>query len=112
MKTEKYLPLGTIVLLKEAKKRMVIIGYEGMTDEEGIKSYDYIGCLYPEGVIALNRNLLFNHDQIEDIFFMGYTDIEDQVFKEELKKIVVERDSKLKEFSENNMNNFVDEENV
>ncbi len=96
MKTEKYLPLGTIVLLKDARKRMVIIGYEGMTGEDGGKTYDYIGCLYPEGVVALNRNLLFNHDQIEDIYFVGYSDIEDQIFKEELKKLVIERDAIIK----------------
>ncbi len=95
MKNEKYLPLGTIVLLKDATKRMVIVGYEGMTGEGGGKTYDYIGCLYPEGIIALNRNLLFNHDQIQDIYFMGYSDIEDQKFKEELKKLVAERDKSL-----------------
>jgi len=47
-KYEKYLPLGSIVLLKGAKKRLMIYGRkqkEADTDE----IWDYIGCLYPEG---------------------------------------------------------------
>ena len=46
-KYEKYLPLGSIVLLKGAKKRLMIYGRkqkEADTDE----IWDYIGCLYPE----------------------------------------------------------------
>lgn len=89
---EKYLPLGTIVLLKEAKKRMMIVGYEVTTEEEEPKTFDYIGCLYPEGVISPDRNLLFNHDQIEKIFFKGYSDEEDITFKNKLREIVNKRD--------------------
>lgn len=91
---EKYLPLGTIVLLKEAKKRMMIVGYEVTTEEQEPKTFDYIGCLYPEGVISPDRNLLFNHDQIEKIFFKGYTDEEDISFKNKLRELVNERDMK------------------
>lgn len=91
MNLEKYLQLGSIVLLKDAKKRMMIIGYEAVTGDDGT-TYDYIGCLYPEGVIEAGKHLLFNHDQIEEIYFSGYSDIEDQEFKVELKKLVEARD--------------------
>ena len=89
---EKYLPLGTIVLLKEAKKRMMIVGYEAITQEEESKIYDYVGCLYPEGVISPDRNLLFNHEQIDKIFFKGFSDEEDIEFKKVLKNLVIERE--------------------
>ena len=93
MNLEKYLQLGSIVLLKDAKKRMMIIGYEAVTDGENSTTYDYIGCLYPEGVVDPSKHLLFNHDQIEEIYFSGYSDIEDQEFKVELKKLVEARDN-------------------
>lgn len=90
---EKYLPLGTVVLLKEAKKRLMIIGYEAITDEEEKRKFDYVGCLYPEGIISPDKNLLFNHDQIETIYFRGFTDEEDRLFKIKLKEILSEKDS-------------------
>ncbi len=104
MKLEKYLQLGTIVLLKDAKKRMMIIGYEAVTDESDGKTYDYIGCLYPEGVMESNKHLLFNHDQIEEIYFSGYTDIEDQEYKVNLKKLVNERNAQSLNFQNEEKN--------
>ena len=66
----------------------MIIGYEAITDEEQRMTYDYIGCLYPEGVIAPDKNLLFNHEQIEKIFNIGFSDEEDLIFKKKLKELV------------------------
>lgn len=111
MNLEKYLQLGTIVLLKDAKKRVMIIGYEATTEENGGTSYDYMGCLYPEGVIDVNTHLLFNHDQIEEVYFCGYSDIEDQEFKTGLKELVKERD-KQKELSNNEPRPFFEESNT
>ena len=74
MKKEKYLPIGSVVLLKDAKKRIMITGFAGQG--EGTKIYDYIGCLYPEGVISSDQNLLFDHEQIKDIYYIGYVDKE------------------------------------
>ena len=78
-KHEKYLPLGSIVLLKGAKKRLMIYGRkqkEADTDE----IWDYIGCLYPEGNIRVDQNFLFNHEQIEKVYCVGYIDEEEYIF--------------------------------
>lgn len=83
----KYLPLGTVVLLDNAKKKVSIIGFRcvGQNDKEK-KEYDYAGCLYPEGVISSSQSLLFNHDQIKRVYSIGYSDEEDKEFKEKLNK--------------------------
>lgn len=85
-----FLPLGSIVLLKEAKRSIVIIGYT-VVEEGSTKIWDYLGCAYPMGVIDPTKNLLFNKDQIEKVLFTGFIDEEGKEFRtklvENLKKI-------------------------
>lgn len=85
MNTEKYLPIGTVCILKNAKKRVMVTGFAAKGKETGDKMFDYIGCLYPEGVISSDKNLLFNHDQIDKIFYMGYVDEEQKELMNKLK---------------------------
>lgn len=85
---EKFLPLGSVVLLKNATKRLMITGFYVKADEKDEKTYDYVGCLYPEGVISSKENCVFNHEQIDKIFFIGYSDNEEKRFKEKLNKAV------------------------
>lgn len=85
---EKFLPLGSVVLLKNATKRLMITGFYVKADENNEKTYDYVGCLYPEGVISSKENCVFNHEQIDKIFFIGYSDDEEKSFKEKLNKAV------------------------
>ena len=83
-KFEKYLPIGSVVLMKEAKKRIMITGYVAKTAETGDKIWDYIGCLWPEGTISSDKNLLFDHKDIQQIFAIGYSDDEQKKFMEVL----------------------------
>ncbi len=96
----KYLPIGSVVLLKNAKKRVMITGFCCIrTDgEEGQKIYDYTGCLYPEGVVSSDQNLLFNHEQIDKIFGTGFVDDEATEYLDTLSKLVsmAEENSKKK----------------
>lgn len=84
-KYEKYLPIGSVVLLNDATKRVMICGF-CVTPKDENKLFDYIGCLYPEGIIDTDQNLLFNHNDIKQIFAIGYSDDEEKIFKEKLKK--------------------------
>ena len=108
MKLEKYLPVGTVVLLKEAKKRIMIIGYLPVNKEDENKVYDYAGCLYPEGIISSDKTLLFNHDQIEEIYFLGCNDGETADFLKQLKEI--KPDEALKEMEKENKEDIKFEE--
>lgn len=86
---EKFLPLGTVVMLKGASKRLMITGFCTMAAEEaeGVM-YDYSGCMYPEGVISSDQTALFNHDQIEKIYHMGLVDQEEKDFKIKLNQLL------------------------
>ena len=84
----KFLPIGTVVLLKGGKKRAMITGFCSIAQENQEKIYDYSGCVYPEGYLSSNQVCLFDHDQIEKIFFVGFEDEEEIMFKDKLNKIV------------------------
>ncbi len=85
---EKYLPIGTVVLLKGGRKRAMITGFCSVAQENQEKIFDYSGCVYPEGYLSSNQVCLFDHDQIDKIFFLGYEDEEEKLFKEKLTRIV------------------------
>lgn len=85
---EKYLPIGSIVLLKGGKKRAMITGFCSVAQENQEKIYDYSGCVYPEGYLSSNQVCLFDHDQIEKIFYVGYEDEEEIAFKAKLNAIL------------------------
>lgn len=85
---EKYLPIGTVVLLKGGKKRAMITGFCSVAQENQEKVYDYSGCVYPEGYLSSNQVCLFDHDQIDKIYFLGYEDEEEIMFKQKLNQIV------------------------
>ena len=87
---EKYLPIGTVVLLNGAQKRIMIIGFMASANDSKDKVYDYMGCLYPMGVLSSDQTLVFNHDQIDKIYYMGYTDKEEKEFKNNLQKLLDE----------------------
>lgn len=87
-KYEKFLPVGSVVLLNEATKRVMITGFYIKGNEIPDKVFDYIGCLYPEGVISTDKNLLFNHEDIKQIYAIGYSDDEEKKFKEKLKDLI------------------------
>ena len=85
---EKFLPLGTVVMLKGATKRLMITGFCTMAaDDDESVMYDYSGCMYPEGMISSDQNALFNHDQIEKIYHMGLVDQEENDFKIKLNQL-------------------------
>ena len=81
---EKYLPIGTVVVLKGATKRIMITGFASMSPETGETIFDYSGCIYPEGFMSYNEVCVFNHEQIEKVYFKGYVDDEETNFKKEL----------------------------
>jgi len=79
MENNKFLPLGSVVLLKDAKRYVVIIGY-AVIEEGSTKVWDYMGCAYPIGVITSTGNLLFNRNQIEKVIHTGFSDEEGDKF--------------------------------
>ena len=94
-KGEKYLPLGTVVMLKGGSKRAMITGFCSVAEEEKAKVYDYSGCIFPEGYLSSNQICLFNHDQIETIYHKGLVDDEEIEFKKKLNELTKMIDNEL-----------------
>lgn len=83
---EKYLPIGSVVLLKGGTKKAMITGYCMKTKENPNKIYDYNGCPFPEGTLKSDLSLVFDHSQIEQVFFTGFKNEESDSFFEKIKK--------------------------
>lgn len=92
-KYEKYLPIGSVILLNGGTKRLMITGFCIVPNDDKNKVFDYSGCLYPEGVISSDQIALFNHDQIKTIYAIGYSDEEEKRFKEKLEKTLGENNN-------------------
>ncbi len=78
----KFLPIGTVVLLKGGKRELMINSYcimpsgdvydkNGKVDVSG-QMFDYGACFYPEGMVTSDQMFAFNHEQIARICHMGY----------------------------------------
>lgn len=85
---EKFLPIGTVVMLKNASKRLMISGFCAIDGGNPNKIWDYSGCLYPEGFLSSTKTCLFDHNQIEKIYYIGLIDEEEKEFKQKLNKLV------------------------
>ena len=88
MNYEKFLPIGTVVMLKGGKKRTMITGFCCIDESNKEKVFDYSGCLYPEGVISNKQVLLFDHEQIDRIYHLGLIDDEEKEFKNKLNEVI------------------------
>ena len=84
---EKYLPIGTVVILKGGSKRIMITGFLSSSKENDGKIFDYSGCLFPEGIVSSDKFLLFDHAQIEKVFYKGLEDEETKEFNGKLKEL-------------------------
>ncbi len=81
------LPIGTVVLLKNSKKRVMIIGVLQKQIKENEVIWDYSGCFYPEGYMGPDKTFLFNNNQIEKVYAVGYQDKEQFAFKQKVDKV-------------------------
>ncbi len=76
------LPIGSVVILKEGTKKLMVIGVM-QEDVEG-KPYDYLGLFYPEGFVGQAANFLFQADDIREVFYRGYENLEQEEFLSKL----------------------------
>ena len=88
----RFLPIGSVVRLKKGKKRLMITGFLPIEQKENgeKETWDYSGCIFPEGMLNSNQNYVFNHSQIEEIYYMGLVYEEEEEFKEKINKAIEE----------------------
>lgn len=79
---EDLLPLGSVVLLKGGDKRVMICGrIQACVGKNEV--YDYSACPYPEGIVYPKKMLFFNHGAIGRVFFIGFQDEDELMFREQ-----------------------------
>ncbi len=77
------LPLGSVVGLKETEPYIMICGR--IVCAEGDDTiYDYVGCLYPEGVGKNDELIFFDRDAVETVYFIGFQDEYELVYRTEV----------------------------
>lgn len=102
---EKFLPIGTVVLLKGGKKELMIMSYcivpsgeaydkDGKVDIRD-QMFDYGGCAYPEGMLTSDQLFAFNHEQIEKVIYKGYETEKQKEISKVLKGGIEERNKRL-----------------
>lgn len=90
MNIKELLPIGSIVILRGAEKRLMIFGVKQRNKDDGLE-YDYIGVVYPEGNMGEGTQFVFNHESIEKVFFKGFEDEERETFIEKLDNFYKEK---------------------
>lgn len=107
---EKYLPIGTVVMLEGATKRLMITGFCAIADDNKDEIYDYIGVLYPEGTLSSDETALFNHDQIASVYHIGLIDEEEKMFINQLKVALANANNLNDDTRKSETNNTVEED--
>ena len=77
---DRLFPIGSVVLLKDSTKKVMIIGV-CQKEVQADTLWDYAGCVYPEGYMGADQTFLFNNNQIDKVFAVGYQDEEQFEFK-------------------------------
>ena len=107
-KLEKFLPIGSVVVINNVDKKMMITGYLVSTSSTGNKISDYVACLYPEGVISSDKNILFDHKDIKQVYAIGYSDDNQKDFSDKLKEI----EKTLRKNVMDDINNILEKNNI
>ena len=84
MKEDLFLPLGSIVKLKGSNSKVMITGFAVISKITGSEVYDYTGCIYPDGFVSYDTALMFNHSQIEEVYYKGFESDESREFNKNL----------------------------
>lgn len=74
------LPLGTVVSLKGVEHRVMILGYARFKEGDNSHVYDYIGCNFPEGFVGADKTMIFDHETIQSLYYLGYNNADSTQF--------------------------------
>ncbi len=78
---KKYLPIGSVVQLKNGNRKIMIINrFPLFRKESEIGYFDYSACLYPNGSVD-NQAFFFNQEDIDRVWFEGYFDESEEQYQ-------------------------------
>lgn len=79
-----FLPIGSVVLLTNSIKKVIITCYLVILNNNSKVIYDQAGCMYLERVISNEQIIVFNRNQIEEIIHIGLESLEEKDFVNKL----------------------------
>ena len=92
----KYLPIGSIVILNKEKEKRMIVGYLPGNYESDL--YDYVGCQIDNGInkqSSLNKDyIFFNESDIKTVVYLGYQNNDYKV----VSQLLYDTKNKISEF--------------
>lgn len=74
MVTLEFCPVGSVVLLHNSLLKVMIIGTIVLDVSIRGIVYDYMGIIYPKGIINNKEILYFNQEDISRVLFLGQID--------------------------------------
>jgi len=73
----KYLPIGSVCNINNDSELLMIVGFKK-------NGKDYEGLHFPEGTNSTKENVYFNHDEINELYALGYKNADSKSFSKEL----------------------------
>ncbi len=67
------LPVGSVVRLQDAEELVMVIGFEPTIDDV---QADYLGVVFPDGLVTEDAALAFDASSVEEVVFQGFLDDE------------------------------------
>lgn len=86
----KYLPIGSVVMLDGGTHAVMVTGYCAETAAFEGRTFDYRGCPFPEGVIEDKGVALFDNNMIQKVLHTGWECDESIDFLDKLEIIIDE----------------------
>lgn len=83
--SKSYLPIGSVVTMQGAKRKLMIIG-TGVRDKETNKAYDYVAVPYPQGYLGAEAMFLCNQEDLQTLDFLGYVNAEHQMLQAKIRE--------------------------
>lgn len=71
----KWLSPGSVVSMKDARKRLMIVGRLQRGGDGSL--FHYAGVYWPEGILSRDELYLFNQEDIGILWFMGFQEAEE-----------------------------------
>lgn len=78
----KWLSSGSVVSMKDARKRLMIVGRLQRGGDGSL--FHYAGVYWPEGILSRDELYLFNQEDIGILWFMGFQEAEEFHFRKML----------------------------
>ena len=71
--------IGTICEIKNSNIKVMVIGCNKKVSQTLEHTFEYVGCLYPEGYTSVEKLCFFDGVHIEKVIFRGYDENREKI---------------------------------